>query len=328
MEAIGDIWLHTVVSPLTDVLAILIGMTGNNAALGIIAFTLITRIILLPLGIMQVRSQKKMMALQPELKAIQKRYAKDAEKRAQEQMKLYKDNGVQPALGCLPLLLQMPILFGLYAALSNLAHYNNPIWGGQWLTDFQRAVAPTLSQAFLYLPCGLSSPDGIPIRAVCEGLLDPSNPAGFLQSNFFHLPLFGGFSIPGPMLLVMTALSWVVQRMMIMPTADPQQQQMNKMMAFMPLMYLFFFSTVPAGLVLYWLITNLFSIAQQWAIAGPGSLLPRNDTSDAAPAAAASVSLAKPNPEPNGAGDDAGDTRAPERRAAPRSGRRRKSGRR
>src|SRR5215216_625282 len=117
MGGIGELWLTLVVSPLTTGLAYLFSVTGS-AVLGIIAFTIITRLVLLPLGIMQVRSQKKMMALQPELKAIQKRYAKEPEKRAQEQMRLYKENGVNPALGCLPLVAQMPILFGLYAALN------------------------------------------------------------------------------------------------------------------------------------------------------------------------------------------------------------------
>jgi YidC/Oxa1 family membrane protein insertase len=297
-----------VVSPLTTGLAYLFAMTGS-AVLGITVFTIITRLVLLPLGILQVRSQKKMMALQPELKAIQKRYAKEPEKRAQEQMRLYKENGVNPALGCLPLVAQMPILFGLYAGMLNLAYFADPNYG-QYLTDFQKSVAPLLQEPFLYLS-NLVGPDGIP-----SGAGDPNNP--FDPARFLNI---AGFQIPGPMLLVMTALSYIVQKMMVMPTADPQQQQMNKMMAFMPLMYLFFFSTVPAGLVVYWLVTNVFSIIQQYFVMGTGSLFPK-----AEPASGPSLAKAvvEEKPEENGAGG----LPASERRPAARSGRRRKSGRR
>src|SRR5581483_8229670 len=226
---------------------------------------------------MQIRSQKRMLALQPELKAIQKRYGKDPERRMQEQMRLYKEHGVQPMLGCLPLALQMPILFGLYAALSNLAHYYNTSYG-QYLTDFQRSVGPTLTSRFLYL-CSLAGPDGIPLHngvpfscPPMDANTSPEALANLISATNF-LTVFG-VHVPGPLLLVMTALSYVVQRMMVMPTADPQQQQMNRMMAFMPLMYLFFFSAVPAGLVLYWLTTNVISVVQQYLIGGKNTLMP------------------------------------------------------
>jgi len=323
MGGIGDLWLHGVVSPLTTILASLITLTGS-AALGIIALTIVVRVVLLPLAVMQIRSQKKMLALQPELKAIQKRYAKDSEKRAQEQMRLYKENGVQPALGCLPLVLQMPILFGLYQALNNLAHYNLEPYR-QWITAAQAAAAPTLHTPFLYLPCGLAGPDGIPkaFDACGQGtLMDPQ----WLAQNFLSI---ASVHVPGPMLIVMTVLSFAVQKMMVMPSADPQQQQMNKMMAFMPLMYLFLFSSVSAGLVLYWLITNVFSIVQQYFIAGPGSLsglLPPGLGGGAAPPPGpAATGLVEQAPGSNGVADDG--ARA-ERRPATRSAKRRKSGRR
>jgi len=307
--SIGEIWLHFVVSPLTTGLVVLINLTGS-AALGIVAFTLVTRVILLPLSVMQIRSQKKMLALQPQLKELQKRFGKDRERLMQEQMRLYKEHGVQPAMGCLPLALQMPILFGLYAALSNLAHYYNPQYG-QYLTDFQKTAGPALLQPFLYL-CNLAGPDGIPLH--CGD--NPMDPANFLT--------IGGIHVPGPMLLVMTVLSYVVQKMMVMPTSDPQQQQMNRMMAFMPLMYLFFFSTVPAGLVLYWLVTNLFSIVQQYFIAGRRSLFPAAAAAESVPPP--TPALVEKSPEPNGA---APELPATERRAAAsRATKRRKSGRR
>jgi len=325
MEFLGDAWLRFVVGPLTEGLTQLMILTGS-AVLGIIVFTIITRVVLLPLSVMQIRSQKKMLALQPELKALQKRFAKDPEKKMQEQMRLYKENGVNPALGCLPLALQMPILFGLYAALSNLAHsYVEPYttWVKQSITQEQLdIVAPMLHAKFLYLPCGLAGPDGIPLSDVCNQA-NPLDPTQFLMIPGLAI------HVPGPMLIVMTILSFLVQRMMVMPSTDPQQQQMNKMMAFMPLMYLFFFSSVPAGLVVYWLTTNLVSIIQQYVIAGPGSMnLPWSKAEP--PILVTTNGLVDKTAAINEDGtDDERPERPPERRAATRSAaRRRKSGRR
>src|SRR5207245_9681807 len=90
-------------------------------ALAIILFTIILRLILVPLSLVQIRSQRAQMAIQPELKAIQRKFKGDREGLARAQMALYKERGINPAAGCLPLLIQMPILFGMYAAMSQLA---------------------------------------------------------------------------------------------------------------------------------------------------------------------------------------------------------------
>jgi hypothetical protein len=91
------------------------------------------------------------------------------------------------------------------------------------------------------------------------------------QPDTFHFPGLN-FSIPGLMLIIMTITSFVSQRMTTMPTEDPQQQAMMRSMAFMPLMYLFFFLNTPAGLVLYWLTSNVFSMFQQYFTVGLGLL--------------------------------------------------------
>jgi YidC/Oxa1 family membrane protein insertase len=97
---------------------------GLGAGTAIILFTILVKVVLLPLTLQQMRSQKAMMALKPEIDALQKKHGKDREKISAETMALYKQYGVNPAAGCFPLLLQMPILFGLYAALSNLGAHN------------------------------------------------------------------------------------------------------------------------------------------------------------------------------------------------------------
>src|SRR5438874_12593295 len=95
--------------------------SGVAGGLAIVLFTIFLRLILLPLSLVQIRSQRHQMAIQPELKAIQRKFKGDREGLARAQMALYKERGINPAAGCLPLLIQMPILFGMYAAMNQLA---------------------------------------------------------------------------------------------------------------------------------------------------------------------------------------------------------------
>ncbi|MGH2371694.1 MAG: YidC/Oxa1 family membrane protein insertase, partial [Chloroflexota bacterium] len=113
-------WNLLLVDPLERGLQFLASDLGLGAGLAIILFTIVVKVALLPLTMQQIRSQKAMQRLQPEIKELQKKYGSDREKVSVETMALYKQHGVNPAAGCLPILLQMPILFGLYWALSNL----------------------------------------------------------------------------------------------------------------------------------------------------------------------------------------------------------------
>src|SRR5437870_4854263 len=108
--------LEFVAAPLLGVVP-----AGVAGALAIILFTIILRAVLVPLSLVQIRSQRAQMAIQPEVKAIQKKFKGDREGLARAQMALYKERGINPAAGCVPLLIQMPILFGMYAAMNQLA---------------------------------------------------------------------------------------------------------------------------------------------------------------------------------------------------------------
>jgi len=209
-----DIFIPLIIQPATELLKFLYGLLGSYG-LAIIVFTLIIRVVLTPLMMQQVRSQKAMSALQPHLQEIQKKYAKEREKLSQETMRLYKEAGVNPLGGCLPLLIQMPILGGLYYALMNLAS------------------TPEFRAPFLWLP-NLAEPEGLPYILI----------------------------------IIMVASQFLYQRIMTppTPTADPQQQAMNRMMQFMPLLFAVMFISFPAGIVLYWVATNIVSIVQQYII--------------------------------------------------------------
>ncbi|HZR99038.1 MAG TPA: YidC/Oxa1 family membrane protein insertase [Chloroflexota bacterium] len=230
---IGHLWEALLVQPLAQALLYLAELTGSSG-LAIILFTIGVKVVLFPLTWQQIKSQRAMMLLQPELKKAQKKYAKDRVKLQEETMRIYKEANVNPAAGCLPLFIQMPIWFALYQALQHLA-----------------ANEPIFQQGFLWIT-SLAHPDLLPWTL--PGSTTP---------------------IPNPLLPVVTALTQlVIQRMMTPPTMDPQQAQMNKAMQFMPIMFLFFSFNFPAGLVLYWVTSNLVSMVQQYFLTGWGGLFP------------------------------------------------------
>jgi YidC/Oxa1 family membrane protein insertase len=218
-----DLWNLIIVHPLIDGLKYLAMVTGSGG-LAIILFTIAIRAVMLPLSLYQMRSQKAMSAVQPLVKEMQKKYGNDRERVTQETMRIYKEHGVNPASGCLPLLIQMPIFIGLYSALITLSGHDHG--------DAQ------FHEAFMWLP-SLGEADPLYIMPVLTGV---------------------------------TQL--VLQRMMTMPSSDPQQQMMNRMMTFMPLVFLGVTFSLPSGLVMYWVVSNAVSMLQQYFTTGWGSLFP------------------------------------------------------
>lgn len=237
-----NIWqafVGLIVSALTT-FADLIGGSGIPYSFGfaIILFTLVIKLVTLPLTFQQLRSSKAMQELQPEIQKLQKKFKGDKEKLSQAQMELYKQAGVSPLGGCLPTLVQLPVWFALYRALFNLANEG------------------VLSEGFFWIP-SLAEPQGL-------DWLWPLPPSvGWATAAAFMV------------LPILTVVSQViVQQMMTPPNPDSQQASMNQMMKFMPLMFGFFALQVPQGLALYWVTSNLFSLIQQYFITGWGSLKP------------------------------------------------------
>ncbi len=226
-----ELWNSLIVGPLEGLLTGLYGFLGSYG-LAIIILTIAIKLITFPLTYQQIRSAKSMREVQPLVEEAKRRYGKDKEKLSQETMRIYKENGVNPAMGCLPMLIQMPIWFGLYSALRNLAD-----------------TASSFNQGFLWLP-SLALPD--------------------------HTYILVGLTV---------ITQFVVQKMMTMPSTDPQQQTMNKVMLFMPLTFGFVAVNVPSGLALYWVTTNLFTFFQQLFTTGWGDLLPNRAKAPAAPPA-------------------------------------------
>lgn len=241
-------WDIILVEPLMNGLKFLAHHLPFGAAgLAIILFTIFIRLVLLPLTIQQIRSQKAMQQIQPEIKALQKKHGDDRAKIQEETMALYKQYGVNPMASCLPMVLQMPVLFALYSALRNLGH--DPVYAD-----------PLFQEPWLWLR-SLDAPDVI-------------THIGTVAITLGGLP-----GLPGILPILAGVTQWVQQRMMTPPTDDPQQKMQNSMMQFMPLMMLYFGLQFQSGLALYWVTQNVFGIVQQYFSTGWGSLFPNRDAS-------------------------------------------------
>jgi YidC/Oxa1 family membrane protein insertase len=225
-----------------------IGLPGS-AGLAIILFTLVARVVILPLTLKSLQSTRKIQELQPQLKEIQRKYGKDQQKVTEETMKMYREYKVTPVGGCLPMLIQLPIFLGVYQAVIHLTQSSPAGYGvGAFVRVLadngvnignlaaQNIGAPQLSGRFLWLP-DLGQPDPLYILGVL--------------SVIFQL---------------------FVQLMATPRVQDPQQKAMSQSMLVMPLMFGYLGFTFPSGAVLYWVVGSILSMIQQYVISGWGSL--------------------------------------------------------
>ena len=251
-----------------NLLVVLYTICFNNMGLAIIVFTVIVRLVTLPLTIKQLRQMKAMTDLQPRMREIQDRYSRDRQRVSQETMRMYREAGVNP-VGCLgPLVIQMPILFGLFRVLIQTV-YSRPDHlvalaekFYAWIPVFPIYTAAPLSASFLWLD--LSEPD-------------PSN-------------------VVMPVLVFVS--TWLQQKMTMTPSTDPRQSTNQMMMLWlMPLMIAFFSFTLPSGLSLYWVASNVIGIGIQYFITGWQPIFPLFPRAEPAPAAAPSASSGYDEPE-------------------------------
>jgi YidC/Oxa1 family membrane protein insertase len=207
----GNVFDFFIVNPMTNALMLLYGLLFNQYVLAIIALTLIIRLLTLPLTVKQQISSFKMQALQPQIKALQEKYKNDPQRLQAEMRKL----GFNPFSGCLPLLIQLPILIGLYQAIIRTL-----------------AVTPlsTLelgSHLYSFLP-GLSTLVPIDSRFLIWDLGQPD--------TFLVIPI------------LVVVSTYFANKLMTPPTTDPAMRQTNQMMQLMmPMMFGFFMLSTPVG---------------------------------------------------------------------------------
>jgi YidC/Oxa1 family membrane protein insertase len=239
---------------------------GVPGAIGIaiIVLTLVVRTVLIPLFRKQLVSQRRMQLLQPEIAELRKRFKGDRMKLQVAQQELMRERGVNPVSGCLPLLLQLPLLFIIYSVIQNgLTSYDpTPMLtvAGHQLVPLECPTTPP--------PPGVVDPC-IDTIVPWLGGLDVSHP-----ETTFHILGFGL-----SLLAIISALLQLVQsRMMLTPVDpandDPNMRVQRQMMLFLPLMSILYGGILPAGLFIYWIVATIFSIVQQYLIVGWGGMFP------------------------------------------------------
>lgn len=243
-------WWEALVFALAKLLIALHGFIANAGIGGswgwaIVLFTLIVKVATLPLTLKQYQSAKAQQLVQPRMRELQEKYKNDRNKLAEEQMKLYKEMGVNPMGGCLPLIIQLPILWALTYSLYAVAN------AGQ-LKEANFLWIPDLS--FPSLTVGMSWINEA-VKASDIGKL----------AAYFSLPL----------LMLFTTL---LQSKMSQPARvpgqeqDPQMRMTNQMMLFMPIAFTWFMLGLPSGVTLYWTASNLLGLIQQYFVTGWGGL--------------------------------------------------------
>lgn len=250
LEFLTPAWNAVIINPMMNLLMWIYAVLKQFSIPGafgfaIIIFTILVRIVTLPFYSQSQKAMKKQQELMKgkEWQEIQKKYAKDRERLSQEQMKMYKVAGINPLGGCLPALIPWPVMIGLYQSITNAlgAQPEQLMQLAKHLYSFlpQLAVAVPVNSSFL----------GMNLAGIPDGL---------------------GYIVPALVL----ATTWIQQKMMTMPQADPQAAQMNQtMLLMMPLFIGYISLSFPIGLSLYWIVFNVIGIIQQYMTSGWGNLL-------------------------------------------------------
>ena len=218
-------WFYFVTKPMFHAMEAINTVT-HNFGLTIIAITLLVKGLFFPLANKSYESMAKMKKLQPEMEKIKERFKDDKERQSKELMGLYQKEKINPLAGCLPMLLQIPVFFGLYKVLYGTIDMRHaPFFG--WIKDLSAPDPTSLFNAFGALPIDL--------------------PAGLMI---------------GIWPLIMGVTMWL-QMQMNPPQPDPVQQQVFQ---WMPVMLTVMMASFPAGLVIYWAVNNTLTMAQQMVI--------------------------------------------------------------
>lgn len=224
-------WFFFLTKPIFRLLHWLNGMIGNMGW-AIIALTFVLKMLVFPLARKSYISMAKMRELQPEMEALKERAGDDRMKFQKEVMALYKKEKVNPAAGCLPILLQIPIFFSLYKVIFVTIELRHAEWIG-WIRD-------------------LSAPDPSSLLNLF-GLLPYATPA---QGTMLH-------SLSLPALAIALGISmWIQQKLNPAPTDETQKM----IFAWMPWIFMFMLGGFASGLVLYWITNNVITIIQQYTI--------------------------------------------------------------
>jgi YidC/Oxa1 family membrane protein insertase len=234
-----------ILQPLIDAAEAVITFLHDDVGLGwglsIVGLTFITRIVILPLSLKQIRSMRHLQQHAPELKALQEKYKGDKERLQREMMAFYKENEINPLASCWPLLLQLPVFLALYQLLHS--------------TSFQDTVRANPPDGFLFIPDLTEKATGVELAVLIVLFIATQMGAGLVMSS------------------------------------RVQDRNQRLIMFGLPLIFAPFVANFPAGLAVYWISTNLWTLGQQWVVMNfwppPDPKKPREE-----------VAVTKPPPPP------------------------------
>lgn len=274
----------------------LAGLYGvvKSYGLAIILLTLAVRVLLLPLSIKQTRSMREMQLIQPEIKKLQAKHKGDRQKMNEEMMKLYKEHGVNPFGGCLPLAMQFPVLIALFyvirtplAYMGYVAERANGLTSWTPLQDpgiMERVQSSALARALDAAPLEINRFLGLRLDCspslVLSGETSDTVPEVACGSGLVSF-------LPYLVLILLMGYTTYYQQKQMQARQGDQAQQMPQMQTFMkimPLLLMFFSFSFPTGVVIYWLTTNVWTIVQQRIIlkAAPPIVPKKEETGRAA----------------------------------------------
>jgi YidC/Oxa1 family membrane protein insertase len=298
--------------PLFNLLIASYRIIFSDFALAIIVFTIVIRTLLAPLFVRQIQSQKEMQRMAPLIREVNRKHKGNRTKIAEETQALYKEHGVNPAAGCLPVVLQLPLLFALYQALiraSNVVTLSVKDAASDTFTQLQAALPGITKIGDIKDAAGLVTQHqyAAPVAGACNlPQFDVANFTHFLPLNcqlieplqlterinthvswLFNLDLAQvdkvfGFVIPGlgftiSALAVLAALLQFIQVRMTSPKPnpdDPTSSTTNTMTYLFPLLTIWWGGLFPSGLILYWIVYTAYLVVQQYRIMSWGNLFP------------------------------------------------------
>jgi YidC/Oxa1 family membrane protein insertase len=255
---VTELWNALLVYPLINLL-VLADYFVHDFGLAVVIVTVAIRLALFPVFRAQVRSSRAMQELAPAMNDIKKKYGKDRAQLQQEQMKLYKERGINPVGGCLPMLVFFPVLFAMYAAFQQVGGLGTPALTIQQLNE--HVLWPFIKPLFA------DRPPNETIDLAAHWLPWVSNLA---QPDH----LFFNFIGPLPIISALLQLVASVQALPRNPpqTDDPTQRTMQSMTYYLPLITVVFFKDLAAGVFIYYITTTIFQIIQQYFVMGWGQL--------------------------------------------------------
>jgi YidC/Oxa1 family membrane protein insertase len=211
---------------------------GWSWALSIAGLVIVIRLVMLPLFAKQIKAQRGLQALQPQMKEIQKKYANDKERQSQELMKLYQETGTNPFSSCLPIFIQMPFFFALFHVLNQVAQ-------DKTVGVMTQAEVDSMSNATIF---------GAPLSAT------------FTSSDDTSVKI-----VAAVLIVLMSATTFLTQRQLMvknMPTGvdNPLAQQQKILVYVFPVMFAVFGINFPIGVLIYWFTTNLWTMGQQFYV--------------------------------------------------------------